>query len=189
MKNILWVGLAVLVVVLGVWMLTGDDNDTDVDSTNNTASSTENNGTNTGTNTGTADGTNTGANINTPKSLLSVNGNFQCDFEQSNATMTSKNTIYVSKGKMRAEFRTKTGANTVATMVVYDGLNLYSWKEGMSTGTVTQPKNISEFTNLIPADVSSAAVLGTNPNNANYDCRPWITDQKILVKPTYVTFN
>jgi hypothetical protein len=125
-----------------------------------------------------------------PKSLLSVNGNFQCEYEQSNASVVSKINIYVSGGKMRAEFRTRAGGiNTVATLIVYDGYNLYSWKEGMPTGVVTQPKDISEFTSLIPADVSSAAVLGTNPNNANYDCHPWATDQSLLAKPSYVKFT
>jgi hypothetical protein len=91
---------------------------------------------------------------------------------------------------LRAEFRTRysTGKSTL-TMMVYDGRYLYVWTEGMSTGIRTEPKSISELPEVIPEDITSGRVLGTNSNSVSYDCHAWSKVGSMLVKPSYVKFN
>jgi len=177
MKNLLWGVLAIVLLVLGVWMFNSKNGPSVVDDGKN-ATSTED--------------------VNTPsgtvskvsfKSLLSQKGNFECNYEQVDPKFRSTNVVYLSNGKMRAEFRTASSTGSLANLMVYDGYYLYVWKEGMSTGVRTQPKSISELPDVIPADLTSAAVYGTSPINVSYDCHPWSTDPKLLVKPSYVTFK
>ncbi len=126
----------------------------------------------------------------TLKSILSIKGSYECKYEQVSQTQTSTNSIYLADNKLRAEFRTRysTGKSTL-TMMVYDGRYLYVWTEGMSTGIRTEPKSISELPEVIPEDITSGRVLGTNSNSVSYDCHAWSKVGSMLAKPTYVKFN
>jgi hypothetical protein len=126
----------------------------------------------------------------TLKSILSIKGSYECKYEQVSQTQTSTNSIYLADNKLRAEFRTRysTGKSTL-TMMVYDGRYLYVWTEGMSTGIRTEPKSISELPEVIPEDITSGRVLGTNSNSVSYDCHAWSKVGSMLVKPSYVKFN
>lgn len=178
MKNIVWGVIAILVIVLGVWMYKSRDTPSEavVSDTTTTTDTTTTGGT---SSTGTQ----------TFKSLFSEKGNFICVYEQVDPKYRSTNTIYLSDGKMRAEFRTSSSTGSLANLMVYDGMNLYVWKEGMTVGVRTQPRSVSELPSVIPTDITSAAVLGTSPKNVSYDCHAWSKDASLLVKPAYVKFN
>jgi hypothetical protein len=42
---------------------------------------------------------------------------------------------------------------------------------------------------VIPADLTSASILGTSDDNVGWNCHPWVTDPEIFVIPSYVTFS
>ncbi len=120
--------------------------------------------------------------------IFAEKGNYQCDYEQATQQNRSKHVIYISNGKMRAEFRTSEGLNSDNTLMVYDGSYLYVWTEGKTTGTISQPKTIQDLPSLIPEDVSSGRILGSGINNVSWNCHAWSLDASKLVKPSYVKF-
>lgn len=183
-KNILWGSVGIIVVVLFVWALKMGEyesaeiikTDTYVETTNTT--SVKNNVVSKPVNTKPTE---------TFTNILPKLGNYQCDYEEVTQSNRSSNTVYLSDGKMRAEFRSHDAkGNTVASIIVYDGLDLYSWTEGKSTGTVTRPKSISDFPSIIPKDIVTAKILGSGLYNASWNCHAWAKDPSMLVKPAYL---
>lgn len=126
---------------------------------------------------------------NTLKSVLTQKGSYQCDYDQVQSTGQSHNVVYLSDGKMRAEFRTASGNTTTANLSVYDGRYLYSWREGMSTGTRTTVTKLSDLPSAIPQDLTSGKIYGTSYDSVGWKCHAWIPDAKILAAPNYVTFR
>lgn len=181
MKNILWGVLGIIVVVALIFAFKSRDEvvgvDTEVTSTSTPSGAT-------GTLTGVV------AKPTSFKSLIALKGNHECKYEQVSGGSRSTNVIYLSDGKLRGEFRTTLANGTsLANLMVYDGVNLYVWKEGMSTGVRTQPKTIAELPDVIPTDITSAAVFGTSLDNVSWDCHAWSAKPSLLVKPSYVKFN
>ncbi len=128
----------------------------------------------------------TGIAGNTYHSLITIAGNYECLYVQVTSSSQTTNTLYISDGRLRGEFRTNgMGGN----LVVYDGQYLYTWKEGSAVGIRTQPKTIADLPALIPQDMTSATVLGSGLNSAGWDCHPWIRDASILVAPSNVKFT
>lgn len=123
------------------------------------------------------------------KSLITYGGSHRCDYEQVTTSRRTSGVVYVADGKMRAELRTRSTSLDARSIVVYDGRYLYSWTEGKSTGTKTQPSSISQLPLILPADLSSKTVLGTADNNVSWTCYDWVKDAKLLAPPTYVTFT
>lgn len=126
---------------------------------------------------------------NTLKSVLTQKGSYECDYDQVQSTGQSHNVVYLSDGKMRAEFRTTSGNTTTANLSVYDGRYLYSWKEGMSTGTRTTVTKLSDLPSAIPQDLTSGTIYGTSYESVGWKCHAWIADAKLLAAPNYVTFR
>lgn len=183
MKKIL-LGVLVVLVLFGVWFMSSDKKGNVVEDTDTPTATTTDTAT-----TGNTTGSTVASKPVTFKSLLSQKGNFECKYEQVDPKFRSTNVIYLSDGKMRAEFRLMPSVGpSVSNLMVYDGYYLYVWKEGMPTGTRTQPKSISELPDVIPADITSAAVYGTSPTNVSYDCHGWSKVPSMLVKPSYVKF-
>ncbi len=115
-------------------------------------------------------------------------GNYQCDYNQVSQQSRSTNVVYISGGKLRAEFRTQTATSTTLSLAFYDGTYLYVWEEGKSTGVRTQPRTISDLPKAIPEDITSGRILGSGLSSVSWDCHDWLKDPAKLVKPTYVKF-
>ena len=115
-------------------------------------------------------------------------GSHECLYEQVASDARSRNIIRIAGGKMRGEFRTATGPEQSANLMVYDGKYLYTWSEGMSTGKKTLLTSLSQLPKTIPTDLTSGASFGTSLNSVGWDCHAWLTDPAQLVPPPYVTF-
>ena len=182
-KNILWGSAAVVLVVLVIWMINISGNDSNdlapVATTTKDAvvvPSTKVASTKVSTTVKTQTFTN----------ILPKVGNYQCDYESVTPTERTINTVYLSDGKMRAEFRTSNANGGASNVMVYDGTYLYTWTEGKSTGTVTQPKSISDFPSIIPRDIVAAKVLGSGLYSASWNCHAWSKVPSMLAKPSYL---
>ncbi len=129
----------------------------------------------------------TSAPTETFTNLLPKLGNYQCDYEEVTQATRSSNTVYLADGKMRAEFRSRSvdGTNT-NSILVYDGVNLYSWTEGKTVGSSVHPKSLSDFPAIIPRDIIAAKVLGSGLYSASWNCHPWSKDPSLFVKPSYL---
>ena len=122
---------------------------------------------------------------NTFTSLFPQRGNYQCDYTEVSSSQASNNVIYFSDGKMRAEFRSN---NSVASIMLYDGVYMYKWTEGSAKATISTPKSISDFPAIIPKDFTTGVVLGSGLSSASWSCHAWLKDASKLVKPSYLTF-
>jgi len=124
------------------------------------------------------------------RSLLTQSGNNECTYEGLDGSTRISDKVNISGGKMYGEFRTTSAAGIDDnSLIVYDGHYLYTWKEGKATGTKTVLSSLSQLPQAIPADMTSAFILGTASENIGWDCHSWLTDAKKLVPPTYVTFT
>ena len=183
-KNILWGSLAVVAVVLIVWMINFSSVKNEVPAPVSTST------TQTVANTP-AKTTNTTKPVATIKTETFTNilprvGNYQCDYEVVSPTERTTNTVYLSDGKMRAEFRTTTATDSSSNIVLYDGVYLYKWTEGKSSGTAIQPKSLSDFPTVIPKDLLAPTSLGSGLNSASWNCHAWTVNKTMLAKPSYL---
>jgi hypothetical protein len=125
----------------------------------------------------------------TTKSLVTQSGSYQCDYSQVQASGQSTGVIYIYGGKMRGEFRTQTAEKTISNLFVYDGNLVFQWKEGASVGTKTVLNSLSDLPFIIPKDLTSGGIVGSNYESVGWICHPWLTNKSLLTPPSYVTFN
>jgi len=126
---------------------------------------------------------------NTYKSLLTQKGNYQCDYDQVQSTGQGHNVIYLSDGKMRAEFHNVTGDVKAGSLSVYDGRYLYVWDEGKTVGTRTTVTSLGQLPAAIPKDLTSGKIYGTAYESVGWKCHTWLVDKTLLVPPAYVKFQ
>ncbi len=124
--------------------------------------------------------------VDTFTNLLPKIGNYACTYEETTPAQRSTDVVYLSGGRMRAEFRTYTAQSGTNTLMVYDGVNIYKWTEGKATGEISHPKSLADFPSIIPKNILTGVSLGSGLNNASWNCRPWIVDPTLLVKPAYL---
>ena len=181
--TVIWGIVIIVVVALGAWYFSsmGTPAATPTGSTTTTSTST------TGSTTGTT-GTTKTAGSSTFHSIFTQSGNHECTYEQVGGATHGSSVVYISGGKMRAEFRT-TGTVTAANLMIYNGGYLYAWKEGTTVGKRTSISSLSQLPDAIPQDLTSGAVFGTGSDNVSWDCHDWVTDPSLFVIPTYVTFS
>ena len=185
-SNIVWTLVIAVVIIFGVWYFMSSGSPEVAYTNTNVPASTDTSGTDS---TGTTSTTNSGVKSTTFKSLVATVANTECVYEQVDPKYHSTNVVYLADGKFRGEFRTSTSTGSMANLAVYDGLNLYVWKEGSTKGTLSQPKTLAELADVLPADLSSAAIFGTGAKNVSWDCHPWSKNPAFLVKPAGVTFK
>jgi len=125
---------------------------------------------------------------NTYKSLLTQQGNYECDYDQVTASGQNHNVIYISDGKLRAEFHSNTGANA-GSFAVYDGHYLYTWTEGKSTGIRTVVTSLGQLPAAIPRDLTSGQIYGNSTYGVGWKCHSWLVNKSLLVPPLYVKFS
>ena len=177
--------IAVLLLIVGAWLYSANMSRNSVATPTDTASSTQ---------TQTSGTPSTPAspavkNGNTYKSLLTQKGNYQCDYDQVSTSGKGHNVIYLSGGKLRAEFRTTVGATPSSNLSVYDGHYLYTWREGTTVGTKSLVTSLGQLPTAIPKDLTSGAIYGENYNSVGWQCHVWLLDAKLLTPPSYVTFK
>jgi hypothetical protein len=176
------------VIALAVWFFTDNPSMSQTGSSATTSSSSVQIPSQ--TKTGTKTSTKGVPNSTTYKSLLTQAGSYECDYSSVQASGQTANVIYIYGGKMRGEFRTtEAGGTSNANLFVYDGHNLYQWKEGSSIGTRTVLTSLSQLPLIIPKDLTSGAIIGNNYTSVGWLCHTWLTNKALLTPPSYVTFS
>ncbi len=189
-NKMLWIIIAAVVVIILIFVMGSVGNGVAPVNTNTTAS-TQDTSVQPKTFTPKATGSTAPiAGMNTSLGgIFATKGNYECDYDSvTNSTRTS-NTVYLSDGRMRGEFRTIEAGASKSTIVVYDGTYVYTWTEGQATGKISQPKTLADLPGIIPTDVSSGRILGSGLNSVSWNCHAWSLDQSKIVRPPYVTFN
>jgi hypothetical protein len=179
MKQWLYIIIGILVIAGLGWWIWSAKGAPSSDTQGQTASTTVNGG---------STATQAGAQ-NTFKSIFAGSGNHECIYDQVTSSSQTKSVIQIADGKMRGEFRTTSGNQTIATLMVYTGGYLYSWKEGATTGTRTSISSVADLPDAIPQDLTSGAIFGTSAESVGWDCHAWLKDATVLTVPSYVKFQ
>lgn len=187
-KNTIIGVIIIVLIALGMWYFYSSKN---INATTETATTTVSGSTDATTATGIASNTTTAkpAGTSTFRSIFTQSGNHQCSYEQVGTSNRTSSVVYIADGKMRGEFRTMSGNDTVANLMIYDGGYLYSWREGMTVGKKTTIRTVADLPSAIPQDLTSGAILGVSMDSVGWDCHDWAKDPKIFVIPTYVKFS
>ena len=185
MRPTIYVLVGVVVIALIGWWLWGNNEapfTTGATVATTTATTTQQQQTNSGAS--------APATTNTFKSIFTESGSHECVYQQVTSSSKSQNTIDIADGKMYGQFRTTSGNQTDATLMVYDYGYLYTWKEGATTGTKTTIHTVADLPAVIPHDLTSGAVLADGPlNSVGWDCHFWAKDASVLTPPSYVKFQ
>ncbi len=123
------------------------------------------------------------------REVIAGMGNTTCNYERVDGNIRSSDTLFISNGKIRGEFRTTTAGVSKNTIRYYDGSALYTWTEGTAAGTKSSVRSAADIAMLIPANLTQGVVLGTPLNNVSWDCHTWKVDTAMLGTPKGVTFK
>ncbi len=123
------------------------------------------------------------------RDVIAGMGNTTCSYERVDGNIRSSDTLFISNGKIRGEFRTTTAGVSKNTISYYDGNALYTWTEGTALGTKSSVRSAADIAMLIPANLTQGIVLGTPLNNVSWDCHTWKVDSAMLGTPKGVTFK
>lgn len=126
------------------------------------------------------DGENAGVSI---AELLSSSTAQKCTISQSAEGSSSEGTIYVAGGKVRGDFVSQSGGQTMTAHLLVDGTTSYSWVDGLGVG-IKAPVRVDAST--------GEAVEGEVDINQklDYQCEPWTSvDTSLFAVPATVQFT
>lgn len=166
--------IAVLIILAAGWYYWQQDGGTAFDPNRPYAISEE-----VGSGAATTGTTESPAQAGTLKGLLALGGAQECDITTSVGGVSTAGKVYVMGGKMRGNFTGSASGLTVRAHVLVDGVNVYTWMDGLDTG-VKMP--------LTAASASGQANLDLN-QQVNYTCRTWQGDAATFALPAGITFN
>lgn len=115
--------------------------------------------------------------------LMNREGSYECAFSEEVSGSKSEGVVYVAGKKIRGNFTSTVGTETIRSSMIHDGTDMYMWSEAM-------PQGIKMKAAAAEGDVG-APMAGEmfNPNIAmNYDCKEWTTDSAWFVVPPNVEF-
>ncbi len=121
------------------------------------------------------------ANDNSPKSLkdLLTLGSQKCTF---NAGTQSTGTVYVSSGKMKADFTISIAQGDITSHMLIDGETGYVWSDDSKGGIKMQINAVN------PSATPNAKTMDVN-KKYDYSCVPWTVNESFFVLPANITFS
>lgn len=116
--------------------------------------------------------------------LAARGGSWKCDVSQTSGTDSTNGTVYVSGGKVRGDFTSKTAsAGAVESHMISDGASVYVWSSMMPTGIKMKA------TQNAPTDQPQGSQQDFYNQNYDYKCAAWTEDSAQFTLPTGITFN
>ncbi len=113
------------------------------------------------------------------RSLLTSNATQTCTFTNSQTS----GTIYVSAGRMRGDFSSKTGETTAQSHMIISNNIAYVWVDGLAQGYRMPFEDLSaSSSNKANGGVDADAKVATN-------CGPWAANDSVFVLPSDISFN
>ena len=107
-------------------------------------------------------------------------GSWKCDVRTETQGVTSEGVVYVSDGKIRADFDSTVSGNEVTSFMIHDGTSVYTWSSLQSQGVrmdVTEGEEVD------------GEAAGTGPQgDVEYNCAPWAADATVFIPPATIEF-
>ncbi len=114
------------------------------------------------------------------RSLLTATATQKCTFNNGQ----TNGTIYVSAGRMRGDFASKTGDTTAQSHMIISNNIAYVWVDGLNQGyrMPFESLSASSSNNQASGGVDADAKVATN-------CGPWAATDASFSLPTNISFN
>jgi hypothetical protein len=119
------------------------------------------------------------------KSLLALGGAKKCTFSNSDTQNSVSGTVYVSDGKMRGDFLSKSVSANVTGHMIMDSGYMYIWNDETNQG-MKMAFNPNQEITPVPNHNSQAPNLN---QSVSYSCGSWSADQSMFAIPTNITFS
>ncbi len=174
-KNLVWIGVVILLLIIGLFIFIGPKNHTPQTASQNSLS-----GQNTGTN-------NNNQQLRSLGELLAMNVPQQCSVLNKNTDSQSQVKIVMNQGKVRADINaTVNGKNLVSHMIVTGGVD-YFWVEGQSHGFKMAYNPVNQ-TGTSPGGLQTYNNINTG-GKMNYNCSGWTPDDSVFTLPANMDFS
>lgn len=118
------------------------------------------------------------------KDLLTSGQAQKCTYKDKMAEVDVEGTVYVAGGKMRSDYTSKTGTQTIMGHMVVNDNKSYIWADGQSTGMMMA---------FDPNKTPETAPTGTQSVDVNkfidYNCTGWSMDNSMFTPPSNIKFQ
>lgn len=115
--------------------------------------------------------------------LIARAGSWKCDVAVSVEEAPSQGTVYVSDGKIHADFTAQVeamGGKSVRTQMIQTDGYVYTWSDMTSQGYKME---------IPEGEAQADAPQGISyDSRVTYDCAPWVADASLFVPPSTITF-
>ena len=106
-------------------------------------------------------------------------GSWKCDLRTETEGVTSEGVVYVSDGKIRADFNSTVSGNDVTSFMIHDGTSIYTWSSLQSQGVRMD---------VVEGEEGSGEMSAGPEGNVDYECAPWAADATVFVPPATIEF-
>lgn len=118
------------------------------------------------------------------KDLLTSGQAQKCTYKDKMAEVDVEGTVYVAGGKMRSDYTSKTGGQTIIGHMVASDNKSYIWTDGQSMGMMME---------FDPNKTPEAAPTGSQSVDVNklidYSCSGWTADNSVFTPPSNIKFQ
>ncbi len=118
------------------------------------------------------------------KDLLTSGQAQKCTYKDKMAEVDIEGTVYVAGGKMRSDYTSKTGGQTIIGHMVVSDNKSYIWTDGQSMGMMMA---------FDPNKTPETAPTGSQSVDVNklidYNCSGWTTDNSVFTPPPNIKFQ
>jgi hypothetical protein len=115
------------------------------------------------------------------KDLLSAGVAQECSFTDPEGNSGS---VFITSGKMRGDFTTKSDKETIKSHMVVDGNTSYMWMDGQESGY----KFSFDAANAPTPTAGQPQTFDTN-KQMDYKCKPWIVTGSMFSLPGNIKFT
>ncbi len=121
--------------------------------------------------------------------FIKQKGSYECDVHQFVGDVDTKGKVFISNGKIRANFNTEAnGSEITGSVIIRDGF-AYTWTSFFPTGFKVAVKEDADG-NLEGNVTADGKQYNWNANKiGDYDCVTWTADPKQFEVPATITFN
>lgn len=108
----------------------------------------------------------------------------KCTYKDKMAEVDVEGTVYVAGGKMRSDYTSNTGGQTIMGHMVVSDNKSYIWMDGQSMGMMMT---------FDPNKTPEAAPTGSQSVDVNklidYNCSGWASDNSVFIPPSNIKFQ
>lgn len=124
------------------------------------------------------------------KDLIARGEKLECTFSYDSESADTSGTMFFADGKMRGNFLMETtGQQPVTSSIIQDGTNMYSWIDGMTTGTKVALATLEDAAASANLNVNASVDTETLDQDYNFSCDSWRPDTTVFTPPSDVTFT